>query len=69
MIASACQKLIAMFHQRPEQKIVFITQHGLLPLMELLEVPKTRVWLLGKVFVLFIYLFFFFYLHCEHCFE
>lgn len=68
MIASACQKLIAMFHQRPEQKIVFITQHGLLPLMELLEVPKTRVWLLGKVFVLFIYLFFF-YLHCEHCFE
>lgn len=59
MIASACQKLIAMFHQRPEQKIVFITQHGLLPLMELLEVPKTRVWLLGKVFVLFIYLFFF----------
>ncbi|KAG8644129.1 MAP3K epsilon protein kinase 1 isoform X2 [Manihot esculenta] len=43
VIASACQKLIAMFHQRPEQKIVFITQHGLLPLMELLEVPKTRV--------------------------
>uniref|UniRef100_A0A6N2MG50 Uncharacterized protein n=1 Tax=Salix viminalis TaxID=40686 RepID=A0A6N2MG50_SALVM len=29
--------------ERPEQKIVFITQHGLLPLMELLEVPKTRV--------------------------
>lgn len=43
VIASACQKLIAMFHQRPEQKIVFVTQHGLLPLMELLEVPKTRV--------------------------
>lgn len=60
MIASACQKLIAMFHQRPEQKIVFITQHGLLPLMELLEVPKTRVWLLGKVFVLFICFFFLF---------
>ena len=43
MIVSACQKLISIFHQRPEQKIVFITQHGLLPLMELLEVPKTRV--------------------------
>nr|XP_048319255.1 MAP3K epsilon protein kinase 1-like [Ziziphus jujuba var. spinosa] len=43
VIASACQKLIAIFHQRPEQKLVFITQHGLLPLMELLEVPKTRV--------------------------
>ncbi|KAL5761355.1 hypothetical protein ACOSP7_017619 [Xanthoceras sorbifolium] len=42
-IVSACQKLIAIFHQRPEQKIVFVTQHGLLPLMELLDVPKTRV--------------------------
>lgn len=43
VIVSACQKLIAIFHQRPEQKIVFVTQHGLLPLMELLEIPKTRV--------------------------
>ncbi|KAJ6774841.1 MITOGEN-ACTIVATED KINASE KINASE KINASE [Salix purpurea] len=43
VIASSCQKLVSIFHQRPEQKIVFITQHGLLPLMELLEVPKTRV--------------------------
>lgn len=43
VIVSACQKLISIFHQRPEQKIVFVTQHGLLPLMELLEVPKTRV--------------------------
>ncbi|KAM2422529.1 MAP3K epsilon protein kinase 1-like [Malus sylvestris] len=43
VIVSACQKLIVIFHQRPEQKIVFVTQHGLLPLMELLEVPKTRV--------------------------
>ncbi|XP_015575813.1 MAP3K epsilon protein kinase 1 isoform X2 [Ricinus communis] len=43
VIVSACQKLIAIFHQRPEQKIVFVTQHGLLPLTELLEVPKTRV--------------------------
>ncbi|CAN1255160.1 MAP3K epsilon protein kinase 1 [Linum perenne] len=43
VISSACQKLVGMFHQRSEQKLVFITQHGLLPLMELLEVPKTRV--------------------------
>lgn len=43
VIVSSCQKLIAFFHQRPEQKIVFVTQHGLLPLMELLEVPRTRV--------------------------
>lgn len=43
MIVSACQKLIGIFNQRPEQKIVFVTQHGLLPLTDLLEVPKTRV--------------------------
>ncbi|XP_057478364.1 LOW QUALITY PROTEIN: MAP3K epsilon protein kinase 1-like [Actinidia eriantha] len=43
VIVSACQKLIAFFHQRPEQKIVFVTQYGLLPLMELLEVPRTHV--------------------------
>ncbi|KAL5697865.1 MAP3K epsilon protein kinase 1 [Ranunculus cassubicifolius] len=42
-IVSACQKLVAFFHERPEQKIVFITQHGLLPLLELLELPKNRV--------------------------
>lgn len=43
VIMCACQKLIGIFNQRPEQKIVFVTQHGLLPLMDLLEVPKTRV--------------------------
>ncbi|KAH7840575.1 hypothetical protein Vadar_018785 [Vaccinium darrowii] len=43
VIVSASQKLIGFFHQRPEQKIVFVTQYGLLPLMELLEVPRTRV--------------------------
>ncbi|OVA12108.1 Armadillo [Macleaya cordata] len=43
VIVSACQKLVAFFHERPDQKIVFVTQHGLLPLMELLEVPKNRV--------------------------
>ncbi|CAN4107010.1 unnamed protein product [Withania somnifera] len=43
VIVSACQKLIAFFHQRSDQKLAFVTQHGLLPLMELLEVPKTRV--------------------------
>ncbi|CAK9140751.1 unnamed protein product [Ilex paraguariensis] len=43
VILSACQRLTVFFHQRPEQKIVFVTQHGLLPLMELLEVPRTRV--------------------------
>ncbi|KAL1807525.1 hypothetical protein ACET3Z_024515 [Daucus carota] len=43
VIVSACQKLTAFFQQRPEQKFVFVTQHGLLPLVELLEVPKNRV--------------------------
>ncbi|CAJ1933825.1 unnamed protein product [Sphenostylis stenocarpa] len=43
VIVSACQKIIGIFNQRPEQKIVFVTQHGLLPLTDLLEVPKTRV--------------------------
>lgn len=43
VILSACQKLTTFFHQRPEQKIVFVTQHGLLPLMELLEAPRIRV--------------------------
>ncbi|XP_042491154.1 MAP3K epsilon protein kinase 1-like isoform X2 [Macadamia integrifolia] len=43
VIVSACQKLMAFFYERPEQKIVFVTRHGLLPLVELLEVPKTRV--------------------------
>ncbi|KAL2518562.1 MAP3K epsilon protein kinase 1 [Abeliophyllum distichum] len=43
VIVSSCQKLTVFFQQRPEQKIVFITQHGLLPLMELLEGPRTRV--------------------------
>ncbi|KAH9616809.1 hypothetical protein KSS87_019966, partial [Heliosperma pusillum] len=43
VIVNSCQKLVAFFHQRPEQKIVFVTQHGLLPLMELLEVPRPRV--------------------------
>ncbi|XP_022727275.1 MAP3K epsilon protein kinase 1-like isoform X2 [Durio zibethinus] len=42
-IVTACQKLITIFHQRPEQKIVFVTQHGLLPLMDLLDAPRTCV--------------------------
>jgi len=32
-----------MFRQRPEQKVVFVTQHGFLPLMDLLDIPKSRV--------------------------
>ncbi|XP_047311875.1 MAP3K epsilon protein kinase 1-like isoform X2 [Impatiens glandulifera] len=43
VIVTACQKLITFFNQRPEQKIVFAKQYGFLPLMELLEVPRTNV--------------------------
>ncbi|KAI3713964.1 hypothetical protein L1987_72553 [Smallanthus sonchifolius] len=43
VILSSCHKLTMFFQHRPEQKHVFMTQHGLLPLLELLEVPRTRV--------------------------
>ncbi|CAI9275313.1 unnamed protein product [Lactuca saligna] len=43
VIVSSCHKLTVFFQHRPEQKLVFMTQHGLLPLLELLEVPRTRV--------------------------
>ncbi|KAL9664752.1 hypothetical protein QQ045_020159 [Rhodiola kirilowii] len=43
VIVSACLKLRAFFRQRPEQKIIFVTRHGFLPLLELLDVPRTRV--------------------------
>ncbi|KAK9115590.1 hypothetical protein Sjap_014537 [Stephania japonica] len=43
VIVTACQKLIVFFHERPDQKIVFVSQYGLLPLIELLDVPKNRV--------------------------
>lgn len=42
-IVSACQKLISLFQQRPEQKHVFLSQNGFVPLMELLGVRKIRV--------------------------
>ncbi|XP_071702507.1 MAP3K epsilon protein kinase 1-like isoform X3 [Rutidosis leptorrhynchoides] len=49
VVVSACQKLTVFFQHRPEQKLVFMTQHGLLPLLELLEVPRTRVQVICSV--------------------
>eukprot|EP01018_Ginkgo_biloba_P027295 Gb_33894 [translate_table: standard] len=43
MVVSACQKLVAMFQDCPEQKAIFVTQHGLMPLLEMLEVANNRV--------------------------
>lgn len=55
VIVSACLKLISIFHQRPEQKGVLITQLGLLPLMELLEVRRPRVRKLLGLLIQFFY--------------
>uniref|UniRef100_A0A0E0DJH7 Protein kinase domain-containing protein n=1 Tax=Oryza meridionalis TaxID=40149 RepID=A0A0E0DJH7_9ORYZ len=43
VILSACQKLVSTFNQRPEQKQIYVSQNGFLPLMELLELPKNRI--------------------------
>uniref|UniRef100_A0A0E0H6Z9 non-specific serine/threonine protein kinase n=1 Tax=Oryza nivara TaxID=4536 RepID=A0A0E0H6Z9_ORYNI len=43
VILSACQKLVSIFNQRPEQKQIYVSQNGFLPLMELLELPKNRI--------------------------
>ena len=51
-IVSSCQKLVVMFRQRPEQKAVFVTQHGFLPLMDLLDIPKPRVCLFLFSFII-----------------
>ncbi|XP_076885577.1 MAP3K epsilon protein kinase 1-like isoform X6 [Bidens hawaiensis] len=49
VIVSSCHKLTVFFQHRPEQKHVFMTQHGLLPLLELLEIPRTRVQVICSV--------------------
>ncbi|XP_071682892.1 MAP3K epsilon protein kinase 1 isoform X4 [Lolium perenne] len=43
VILSACQKLMLFFNHRPEQKKIYVSQNGFLPLMELLELPKNRI--------------------------
>ena len=45
-IVSSSEKLVVIFRQRPVQKAVFVTQHGFLPLMDLLDAPKSPVCLL-----------------------
>ncbi|KAK9049159.1 hypothetical protein SSX86_031874 [Deinandra increscens subsp. villosa] len=49
VIVSSCHKLTVFFQHRPEQKHVFMTQHGLLPLLELLEASRTRVQVICSV--------------------
>ncbi|CAN6236531.1 unnamed protein product [Urochloa humidicola] len=43
VILSACQKLLLYFSHRPGQKQIYVTQNGFLPLIDLLELPKTRI--------------------------
>ncbi|XP_074574163.1 MAP3K epsilon protein kinase 1-like isoform X3 [Curcuma longa] len=43
VLLTSCQKLLAFFNQRLEQKHGYMSQHGFLPLMELLDIPKNRI--------------------------
>ncbi|XP_042454859.1 MAP3K epsilon protein kinase 1-like [Zingiber officinale] len=43
VLLTSCQKLLEFFTQCPRQKHVYMSQHGFLPLMELLDNPKNRV--------------------------
>ncbi|KAG6553054.1 hypothetical protein Mapa_005391 [Marchantia paleacea] len=42
-IISACQNLVTIFRDYPEQKAHLISQHGIIPLMDMLEVNNNRV--------------------------
>ncbi|XP_024545433.1 MAP3K epsilon protein kinase 1 isoform X1 [Selaginella moellendorffii] len=42
-IVSTCQKLVSVFREFPEQKSHLILQHGIMPLLEMLEVNNNRV--------------------------
>jgi hypothetical protein len=42
-IVSACSKLVAIFQDYPEQKSHLVSQHGIFPLVEMLEVNNNRV--------------------------
>ncbi|KAJ4807727.1 protein kinase family protein [Rhynchospora pubera] len=43
VIIPACQKLIVFFTRRPETKETFMSQHGFLPLIELLDLKKPQI--------------------------
>ncbi|CAM6114867.1 unnamed protein product [Calypogeia fissa] len=42
-VISACQKLVGIFRDYPEQKAHLISQHGIIPLVEMLDVSNNRV--------------------------
>lgn len=42
-VISACQKLVAIFQEYPEQRAHLISQHGFIPLVEMLDVNNNRV--------------------------
>lgn len=43
VIIPACQKLTVFFTRRPETKETFMSQHGFLQLIELLDLKKPQV--------------------------
>ncbi|KAL2634846.1 hypothetical protein R1flu_006325 [Riccia fluitans] len=42
-VVLACQKLVAIFREHPKQKGHLISQHGIIPLMDMLDVNNNRV--------------------------
>ncbi|XP_057828021.2 MAP3K epsilon protein kinase 1 isoform X2 [Cryptomeria japonica] len=42
-IVLACQKLLAIFQDYPDQKSIFVRQHGVMPLMEMFELKNNLV--------------------------
>lgn len=42
-IIKACQRLVSIFREHPELKAQWISQHGIMPFMEMLEMKNNRV--------------------------
>ena len=43
VVLMTCQKLISIFHEFPDKKQQLIKPHGVIPLMDLLDVNNNRV--------------------------
>ncbi|KAF2069497.1 hypothetical protein CYY_009186 [Polysphondylium violaceum] len=49
VINSACEQLITMFKENAEQKTLLIRRHGVIPIMEMLEVSNIRPHVLSSI--------------------
>ncbi|EFA86693.1 putative protein serine/threonine kinase [Heterostelium album PN500] len=43
VISTACEQLITLFKENPDQKTLLIRRHGVIPIMEMLEVSNSEV--------------------------